>query len=438
VTSGRPSWIAGPGGRIAGEVRVPGDKSISHRAVMLASIADGISDIRGFLEGEDCLATAAAFQAMGVRIERLEPGRLHVHGAGMHGLRAPAQALDLGNSGTAMRLLAGILCGQPFDSVLIGDASLMRRPMERVAAPLRRMGADVRTNDGRPPLAMTGGRTLHGVAHVLEVASAQVKSAILLAGLHARGRTSVTEPRPSRDHTERMLQAFGVAVQRDGATSVALEGPASLAAARIDVPGDFSSAAFFIVAALIAGREPLVIRGVGVNPTRIGLVEVLRLMGADIRLHPREALGREPVADLEVRPTQLRGIAVPREFVESMIDEFPALFVAAAVASGETIVTGAAELRVKESDRIAVMAEGLAALGVEVEALPDGIRIMGGGVRGGVVESRGDHRVAMAFGVLAARATDPVVIRDVQYVPTSFPGFAAAARQAGLELAEEG
>ena len=437
MTAARTNWVAGPGARVSGETRIPGDKSISHRAVMLAAIAEGGSEIRGFLDGEDCRATAAAFEAMGVRIERPDAHRLVVHGAGMHGLRAPAAALDLGNSGTAMRLLAGILCAQAFDSVLIGDASLMRRPMERVALPLRRMGAEVRTRDGRPPLAIAGGRTLRGCAQDLDVASAQVKSAILLAGLYARGRTSVTEPRPSRDHTERMLAAFGVPVKREDGT-VSVDGPARLAATQVDVPGDFSSAAFLIVAALIAGGAPLLIHGVGVNPTRTGLLEVLRLMGADIRLRAGPDLGGEPVADIEVRPSRLRGIAVPHEYVESMIDEFPVLFAAAAVADGETIVTGAAELRVKESDRIAVMADGLAALGVQAEARPDGIRIQGGPVTGGIVDSHGDHRVAMAFAVLAARATAPVVIRDVQYVATSFPDFAATARAVGLALAEEG
>lgn len=437
MTPARASWIAGPGGQVAGETTVPGDKSISHRAVLLAAIADGLSEIRGFLDGEDCRATAAALESMGVRIEGGAADRLVVHGVGMHGLRAPVAALDLGNSGTGMRLLTGILCAQAFDSVLIGDASLMRRPMERVAAPLRRMGADVRTNAGRPPVAVAGGKSLRGAAHVLDVASAQVKSAILLAGLYARGRTTVTEPRPSRDHTERMLEAFGVPVGRDDGT-VSVDGPAAPVATRIDVPGDFSSAAFLLVAALIAGRAPLLIRGVGVNPTRTGLLEVLRLMGADMRLHARPGLGAEPVADIEVRPSRLRGIAVPHEHVESMIDEFPVLFAAAAVADGETTVTGAAELRVKESDRIAVMAEGLAALGVRAESLPDGIRLQGGQVTGGVVDSDGDHRVAMAFAVLAARAAAPVVIRDVQNVATSFPGFAATARDVGLVLAEEG
>ena len=437
MTATRASFVAGPGGRVSGEIRVPGDKSISHRAAMLGAVASGTTEIHGFLDGEDCIATLAAFASMGVRIARPAATHIVIHGAGLRGLRAPSAALDLGNSGTAMRLLAGLLCGQDFDSILVGDASLMRRPMERIAAPLRRMGANVHTSNGRPPLVIGGNRPLRGCSHHLDLPSAQVKSAILLAGLYANGRTTVSEPQPSRDHTERMLGAFGVPVSRDGAT-VSIEGPATLKATRVDVPGDFSSAAFFIVAGLIAGAAPFLIRGVGVNPTRTGLLDILRLMGADIRVQNAASHDGEPVADIEVRPGELRGIAVPHELVASAIDEFPVLFAAAAVASGETLVTGVAELRVKESDRIAVMAEGLAALGVAVESLPDGMRIRSGPLRGGVVESRGDHRVAMSFAVLAARASDPVVIRDVQNVATSFPGFAVAARAAGLDLAEEG
>ena len=437
MTAADARFIASPGGQVSGEIQVPGDKSISHRAALLGSIAEGTTEIRGFLEGEDCLATLAALSAMGIRIERPAAGRVVIHGRGLHGLSAPPAALDLGNSGTAMRLLAGLLCGQSFDSTLIGDASLMRRPMERVAAPLRRMGAQLRTQHGRPPIEIAGTRSLRGCEHRLDLPSAQLKSAILLAGLYADGRTIVSEPGRSRDHTERMLVAFGVPVAREDAT-VALDGPAQLAAASIDVPGDFSSAAFFIVAALIAGSAPFVIRGVGVNPTRTGLLAILQLMGADIRIQPVAARGGEPVADIEVRPGQLRGIAVPHELVASAIDEFPVLFAAAAVAEGETRVSGAAELRVKESDRIAVMAEGLAALGVTAEALPDGMSIHGGPVGAGVVESRGDHRVAMAFAVLAARAAGPIVIREVQNVATSFPGFVATARAAGLDLSQEG
>ncbi len=404
---------------------------------MFGALAEGVTEIHGFLDGEDCRATLAAFEAMGVAVERPAHDHIIVRGRGPGGLRAPANAIDLGNSGTAMRLLTGILAAQTFDSILIGDPSLMRRPMERVAAPLRRMGADIRTNDGRPPVAIAGGRTLKGRNHVLDVASAQVKSALILAGLHAEGRTRVSEPHPSRDHTERMLPAFGVEVVQDDGT-VSVKGPAMLRGTRVDVPGDFSSAAFFIVAGVIAGSGPLSIRGVGVNPTRTGLLEILRLMGADIRVLARPDQGGEPVADLEIRPGRLRGITVPRELVSSAIDEFPVLFAAAALADGETIVTGAQELRVKESDRIAAMADALAALGVAAVATPDGMRIHGGEVTGGIVESRGDHRVAMSLAVLASRASAPVVIRDVQNVATSFPGFTTTAAAIGLRVAEEG
>lgn len=428
-------FVTTPGGQVAGELQVPGDKSISHRAALLAAVAEGTSEIRGFLEGEDCLATLAALESMGVAVERPGPGEVRIRGAGLRGLAAPAGALDLGNSGTSMRLLAGLLAGQPFDSILIGDASLMSRPMERVAAPLRAMGADVRTNEGRPPVAICGGKALRGIEHRLSVPSAQVKSALLLAGLQAGGVTRVQEPGVSRDHTERMLGAFGVAVQRDPGAA-AVDGPARLHAAQVDVPGDFSSAAFFIVAALVAGRDALVIRGVGINPTRTALIDILRLMGADIRLHARRELAGEPRADIEVRPGPLRGVQVPEALVPIAMDELPVLFAAAAVAEGDTVVTGAAELRVKESDRLAAMAQGLTALGVQVESRPDGLRVRGGAVGGGSVDSRGDHRIAMSFAVLGARATAPVSIADVQNVATSFPGFTSQARAVGLGLAE--
>ena len=430
------SYVVSPGGRIAGELRVPGDKSISHRAALLGAIAEGSTEVRGFLESADCLATLTALSEMGVRIERPGPGELHINGVGPRGLRAPGAPLDLGNSGTAMRLLAGILAGQAFDSTLVGDASLMGRPMERVAAPLRRMGADVRTRDGRAPVSIRGGRSLTGCDHELDVPSAQVKSALLLAGLFAAGRTRVREPGVSRDHTERMLEVFGVRVEREG-DAVAVSGPASLQGGPVDVPGDFSSAAYFLAAGLVAGTQALRVRGVGVNPTRTGLLDILRLMGADIRMHAIAGPDLEPAADIEVRPGPLRGISVPAALVPAAIDELPLLFAIAALAEGETVVTGAAELRVKESDRIAAMAEGLEALGVGVHPQPDGLRIRGGRVLGGAVESRGDHRVAMAFSVLATRAESAVTIRDVQNVGTSFPGFAQAARSAGLRLSEE-
>ena len=404
---------------------------------MLGAIAEGTTEIQGFLEGEDCRATLAALAAMGVGIERVAHGQLRVHGAGLRGLKAPASALDLGNSGTSMRLLAGILVGQAFDSELVGDASLMRRPMERVAAPLRLMGAAIRTQDGLPPLAIEGGHELRGCEHALEIPSAQVKSALLLAGLYAAGPTRVLEPGVSRDHTERMLEAFGVSVACSG-TSAGIVGPATLTATRIEVPGDFSSAAFFIVAGLIAGSAPLRIRDVGINPTRTALIDILRLMGADIRLHELTTQSGEPRADIEVRPSRLRGIVVPPALVPIALDELPILFAAAAVAEGDTVVTGAAELRVKESDRLAAMADGLESIGVAVDRLPDGLLVHGGPVSGGVVASRGDHRVAMSFAVLGARARSPIAIRDVQNVATSFPGFAETARAAGLQLVEAG
>lgn len=427
-------FITGPGGEVGGEVRVPGDKSISHRAAMLGAVAEGTTEIHGFLDGADCLATLDALAAMGVAAQRPADGVLRILGKGLRGLRAPPAALDLGNSGTSMRLLAGLLAGQDFDTILIGDASLMARPMERVAAPLRRMGADVRTNEGRPPIAIRGGRRLEGVSHRLEVPSAQVKSALLLAGLQAEGRTSIVEPAATRDHTERMLEAFGVTIERR-ADEVAVAGGARLHATRIEIPGDFSSAAFFIVAGLIAGRGPLVLRDVGVNPTRTAFIDILRLMGADIRLQPRATVAGEPRADIEVYPGRLRGVVVPETLVPAAIDELPVLFAAAAVATGETVVTGAGELRVKESDRLAAMASGLAALGIAVEARPDGLRILGGEVGGGCIASQGDHRVAMAFAVLGARARAPITIEDVQNVTTSFPGFADLAQAAGLRLA---
>ena len=435
MSTASSSYVVLPATAVAGEIRVPGDKSISHRAAMLGAIAEGTTEIQGFLESADCTATLAALSAMGVRSERAGPGHFLVHGVGLRGLRASPGPLDLGNSGTSMRLLTGILAGQSFDSVLIGDASLMRRPMERVAGPLRRMGADVRTHDGCAPISVYGGRRLTGCEHVLDVPSAQVKSALLLAGLFAEGRTRVHEPGLSRDHTERMLGTFGVTVVREPG-AVALSGPQGLAAGHVRVPGDFSSAAYFLAAGLVAGSGAVTVRGVGVNPTRTALIDILRLMGADIRVHAHPDPGAEPVADIEVHAGPLRGVTVPAALVPAAIDELPLLFAIAALADGETVVTGAAELRVKESDRIGAMATGLRTLGVAVQVQPDGMCIRGGVVRGGTVDSQGDHRVAMAFAVLATRAESAVTILDVQNVATSFPGFAQAAHTAGLRLSE--
>jgi 3-phosphoshikimate 1-carboxyvinyltransferase len=438
ATAGPPArFRVQPGGRIAGTLSVPGDKSISHRSLMLGAIAAGDTHVSGFLAGEDCLSTARALGALGVSIERRRETEVLVHGVGAHGLKAPAAPLDMGNAGTAMRLFTGLLAPQRFNSTLVGDASLMRRPMQRVVVPLAMMGAQIRTHDGRPPIEIRGTPHLRAIHYSLPVASAQVKSALLLAGLAAAGRTRITEPAPSRDHTERMLAAFGVQLEHEGRT-VALEGGQTLRGTRLAVPADFSSAAFFIVAACLAASPSLTLTNVGVNPTRTGLLDLLRRMGADIRVHPRAGSGgvsAEPVADLEIRPSALRGITVPEAEVPLSIDEFPVFFVAAAAASGETLVRGALELRVKESDRLAAMAAGLSTLGVEHQLLPDGLWIRGAdSFTGGTIDSRGDHRIAMAFAVAALRAAQPLEILDVANVATSFPGFVETARAAGLQI----
>ena len=432
------SYRVGPGGRLTGRLRVPGDKSISHRSIMLGAIATGTTEVTGFLEGADALSTMNVFRALGVRIDGPDRGRVTVHGVGMHGLSPPVGALDCGNAGTAMRLLMGLLAGQRFACTLVGDESLSRRPMRRVAEPLAAMGARIETTAGTPPVRIEPAQALHGIDFKMPVASAQVKSAVLLAGLYAQGETSVTEPAPTRDHTERMLGGFGVTLRRDGAR-VAMHGGQHLRAARIDVPADISSAAFFLVAASIAVGSDLVLEHVGMNPTRTGVIDILRAMGASIEVLDAREVGGEPVADLRVRSAPLRGIDVPPELVPLAIDEFPVLFVAAACARGRTVVTGAEELRVKESDRIAVMAEGLRSLGVYAEPTPDGMVIEGApdapaAFGGGTVESHGDHRIAMAFAVAALRASAPVTIRDVDNVATSFPGFTRIARDAGLAI----
>jgi len=430
--SARIDFLVQPGGEVHGRLRVPGDKSISHRAVMLGSLAEGVTAVSGLLEGEDVLCTLAAFRAMGVQAKGPSEGRLTIQGVSLRGLRPPAQALDMGNSGTAMRLMAGLLAGQSFESVLTGDESLSRRPMKRVTEPLAKMGAQIDTGaDGRPPLRIHGGRPLHGVHYPMPVASAQVKSALLLAGLYADGETVVTEPAPTRDHTERMLRGFGYEVRTDGAR-ISLRGGGRLRACEVDVPADISSAAFFMVAAAITPGSDLLLEHVGINPTRIGVLNILRAMGADIELSDPREVGGEPVADLRIRGSRLRGIRIPEDQVPLAIDEFPALFIAAACAEGETVVTGARELRVKESDRIAVMAAGLQHLGIEARETPDGIVIGGGLLGGGEVDSHGDHRIAMSFAVAALRASAPITIRDCKNVDTSFPGFAELAAHAGI------
>jgi 3-phosphoshikimate 1-carboxyvinyltransferase len=434
------SFELAPGGALRGELCVPGDKSISHRAVMLAALAEGETEIEGFLEGANSLATLAAFRAMGVEVEGPAAGRLRVCGVGLQGLHEPGQALDLGNSGTSMRLLSGLLAGQPFATTLIGDASLSRRPMGRVIDPLTQMGARIEaTPEGRAPLRLLPTDRLVGIDYRLPVASGQVKSSLLLAGLYAEGETCVTEPAPTRDHTERMLGAFGYEVRRSG-NRVCLSGGGRLTAAPISIPADISSAAFFLVGASIAQGSELTLTQVGMNPTRIGVINILRQMGADIQIERPRELGGEPVADLRVRAAPLHGVAIPEGQVPLAIDEFPALFIAAACADGETLLRGAAELRVKESDRIQVMADGLSALSVEVEPRPDGIRIRGLGAAGllggGRIEAHGDHRIAMAFAISALRAMAPIRVDDCANVETSFPGFAGLAAGAGLRITE--
>ncbi len=436
------AFRAAPGSSVSARLRVPGDKSISHRAIMLGAIAEGTTRIAGFLEGADAICTMNVFRALGVRIDGPHDQRVTVHGVGLHGLREATGALDCGNAGTAMRLLMGLLAGQRFGSRLVGDESLSRRPMRRVADPLSRMGARIETAEGgRPPVTIRPAERLAGITYEMPVASAQVKSALLLAGLYAEGTTTVIEPAVTRDHTERMLEGFGVAVRRDG-RRIAVAGGQRLHATDIDVPSDISSAAFFMVAASIVPGAELLIEHVGMNPTRTGSVHILRRMGADIALERERIVGGEPVADVRVRSAPLRGIEVPRELVPLAIDEFPVLFVAAACAAGRTVVTGAEELRVKESDRIATMADGLAALGVRARPTDDGMVIEGVGEAAapvfdaGTVDAHGDHRIAMAFAVAALRARGPVTIRDTANVATSFPGFPEVARRAGIALDE--
>jgi 3-phosphoshikimate 1-carboxyvinyltransferase len=431
----RIDWISAPGGPLRGSLRVPGDKSISHRAVMLAALAEGTSRITGFLEGEDTRATARAFAAMGVEIRTPSASERIVQGVGLHGLSAPAQAIDCGNAGTGMRLMTGLLAGQRFDTTLIGDESLSRRPMRRVIDPLVRMGARIDSQPGGvPPLSIHGNCPLGGIDFTPPVASAQVKSAILLAGLYARGETIVREPHPTRDYTERMLRAFGWPVEFS-AGMARLDGGHALRPTDVVVPADFSSAAFFLVAATVAPGSELLLEAVGMNPRRTGLLAALRLMGADIREERSRQFGGERVADLFVRHAPLRGIDVPESLVPDMIDEFPALFVAAATASGPTRIRGAAELRVKESDRIAVMARGLGALGVRIAETPDGARIDGGIIAGGEADSAGDHRCAMSFAIAGLVARQSVRILDCANVATSFPGFTDLARGCGFDLA---
>jgi 3-phosphoshikimate 1-carboxyvinyltransferase len=433
-----------PGGTLQGRIRVPGDKSVSHRSIMLGSLAEGVTHISGFLEGEDSLATLKAFQAMGVNIEGPLNGKVTIQGAGIKGLKKPNAPLDMGNSGTAMRLMAGILAGQDFDCELVGDASLSTRPMKRVTDPLCLMGAEIETAiGGTPPIKLKKGHPLKAIQYTLPMASAQVKSCVLLAGMVADGVTTVIEPAPTRDHTERMLNGFGYPVKTEilspGVSKMSLQGGGRLIAMDIDVPTDISSAAFFMVAATIAPDSDLVIEHVGINPTRTGVIDILKLMGANIVLENEQVVGGEPVADIHVKSANLQGIHIPSNLVPLAIDEFPVLFVAASAAQGQTVLTGAEELRVKESDRIQVMADALQALGIKAVPTEDGMVIEGGiqKPQSQAIESHHDHRISMAMAVAGLKAVSEVVVEDCANVATSFPTFIELAQQVGLNIKAE-
>ena len=440
------------GGNVNGSVVVPGDKSCSHRAVIFASLAQGNSNITGFLAGEDSLNTMQALQSMGVAIERHSDTALSIEGVGLHGLVAPDQPIYMGNAGTGMRLIAGILAAQTFATEVTGDESLSRRPMGRIIEPLRQMGAQVTGDEqNRPPLKFVPVEAIQPMHYNLPMASAQVKSCVLLAGLYADGVTSVTEPAPTRDHTERMLRAFGYSVtsqndrqdQSDShsgsqnnhqASTISLQGNGVLRGCDLTIPADISSAAFIIVAASIGTNSNVTLNGVGINPTRTGVIDILRLMGADITLTNERLAGDEPIADIQVKSAELNGIDVPEHLVPLAIDELPVVFIAAAVANGTTRVTGAEELRVKESDRIACMAEGLEAIGVQATATEDGMIVHGSPIRGGVVETHFDHRIAMSFCIAALRSSGPVVVKDAQHIDTSFPGFFRLITELGMTV----
>lgn len=426
-----------PGGALVGRLRVPGDKSISHRVVMLGALARGDSHASGFLQSEDTRATIGAFQAMGVAIDASRPGEVHIQGAGLHGLRAPATALDLGNSGTSARLMTGLLAGQDFAADIVGDSSLTQRPMLRVVEPLRQMGARIDTGEnGTLPLHIDGS-PLKAIDYTLPVASAQLKSCLLLAAMYAEGETVIHENTITRDHTERMLMACGWPLERNDTGSLHIRSGGQLKAFNLEVPADISSAAFYLVGASLAPGSDVVLETVGINPTRAAVIDILKMMGASIDITNRRELAGEPVADLHVRYAPLQGIEIPEALVPIAIDEFPAILIAAAVAEGTTELRGAAELRVKESDRIQTVADGLAVLGIEAEVLADGMIVHGGRIKGGRINSYGDHRIAMAFAMAGLVADQPITIDDCANVATSFPGFIDAARSLGLNIREE-
>ena len=428
-------YLVVPTALTSGTVTVPGDKSISHRALILGAIAEGQTDIEGFLAGEDCMATLAALRALGVSINQIDETTVRIDGVGLHGLSEPLQVLNLGNSGTGMRLLAGLLCGQAFDSTLTGDESLSWRPMRRIIEPLSLMGAKIDSDDGKPPLRIHGGCELAGIHYTLPIPSAQVKSAILLAGLYVNGETVVVEPATTRDHTERMLKSMGAGLSGDSG-HMRLQATERLEGFSIKVPADLSSAAFVILATLIAKDAEVLISNVGVNPTRTGVIEILREMGGDISIENPQLAGEEPIADIRVKSSVLHGIAVDPALVSLAIDEFPVLFVAAANAIGRTRFSGIGEMRVKESDRISAMADGLRHMGIRIDESEDGAEIHYGEPSGATVDSHGDHRVAMAFAVAGTIAESAVRIRNIDAVNTSFPGFSDVMDALGVNLTE--
>ena len=425
--------IAGP---LKGTIKVPGDKSISHRSIMLGSIADGVTRVSGFLEGEDSLATLSAFMDMGVKIER-NGSNVTINGVGKYGLKEPINSLNLGNSGTSIRLMSGLLSAQSFDSELCGDESLSKRPMGRVIEPLRLMGADISGNDSKPPLLIKGGKQLSSIEYTLPVASAQIKSCLLLAGLYSDGKTTIIENGISRDHTERMLKGFGYDVTSSSNT-ISLMGGGSLKSCDIEVPSDISSAAFFMVAGCISENSSIVLEAVNINPTRTGVIDILRLMGGNLELLNQRLQAGELIADIKVTSSELKGIEIPENLVPLAIDEFPVLFIAASCAKGETVLTGAKELRVKESDRIQVMADGLTALGIDNEVLDDGIRIIGGEFKEQTssIKSHHDHRISMAFAIASVKSKFNIEIEGVDNVKTSFPNFVELANSIGMKIKE--
>ncbi len=432
------NFVTSNSGPLSGSIKVPGDKSISHRSIMLGSIAEGVTRVSGFLEGDDSLATLNAFKEMGVAIQR-EGSNVTIQGVGMNGLKEPRKPLNLGNSGTSIRLMSGLLSAQTFDSVLCGDESLSSRPMGRVINPLREMGAEISGKDSKPPLLIKGGKQLSAIEYTLPVASAQIKSCLLLAGLYSEGTTSIIENGISRDHTERMLKGFGYDVI-SSPNKISLLGGGTLKGCEIEVPSDISSAAFFMVAGCISENSSIHLNSVNINPTRTGVIDILKLMGGNIELSNERLQAGELIADIKVTSSRLKGIEIPENLVPLAIDEFPVLFIAASCAEGETILTGAKELRVKESDRIQVMADGLTSLGINNEVLEDGIRISGGEFKKQTnsIRSHHDHRISMAFAIASVRSKFDIEIEGVDNVKTSFPNFIELANSIGMKITQTG